>query len=309
LNTEDFVFGIGIYSPFGIGGWSWDNHGSTRYLTTESLTGTVSANPTVAMQVNAWLQIGLGADLLYSMTSAERSVDQAMAQAPDGRVEMNSDGVGLGFNLGLLFRLPADLRLGVIYRSPIRVEESGDLEIRDIAAPLQPLLGGARFKTPFDSTITFPEILGIGIGLPLADRWVVTLESEWVRWSRMDRRVLNLRDEIPAADITDMVIDLNWVDIWMLKAGAGFQATDNLSLRCGYAYFQSPVPDATLTPDYPDADKHYASLGFGWHWNRFYLDGYYAATFYKDRDIRNPILSGRYENFNHLFGFSVGYDF
>ena len=64
------------------------------------------------------------------MTSVERRVDQAMVQAPDGRVEIDSDGVGLGFNLGLEFRPPADLRLVAPFgsKNPATFHEDRDIQ-------------------------------------------------------------------------------------------------------------------------------------------------------------------------------------
>src|SRR4030042_3077756 len=35
LNTTDFRFGVGIFSPFGIGGRKWSNEGLTKYSSTE----------------------------------------------------------------------------------------------------------------------------------------------------------------------------------------------------------------------------------------------------------------------------------
>ena len=48
FGLEKVVFGLGVYSPFGIGGRTWSDDGLTRYVSTQSLVGTFPVNPTFA---------------------------------------------------------------------------------------------------------------------------------------------------------------------------------------------------------------------------------------------------------------------
>ncbi|MGA8239381.1 MAG: outer membrane protein transport protein, partial [Desulfobacterales bacterium] len=75
LNTEKIVAGIGIFSPFGIGGRNWPEQGLTRYLSSESLIATLAANPTVAWRVYPSLSFACGMVYLWSYDRMEQRVD------------------------------------------------------------------------------------------------------------------------------------------------------------------------------------------------------------------------------------------
>jgi len=62
LGMKDMRFGIGFYSPFGIGGRKWDENGLTRYSSVESMIATLSINPTIAYRLSPSLSIGAGID-------------------------------------------------------------------------------------------------------------------------------------------------------------------------------------------------------------------------------------------------------
>lgn len=64
FDTPDKVFGIGIFSPFGIGGRKWSESGLTRLYSTESLICTLMVNPTLAWQIHLKISIGMGIDYL-----------------------------------------------------------------------------------------------------------------------------------------------------------------------------------------------------------------------------------------------------
>lgn len=42
---------------------------------------------------------------------------------------------------------------------------------------------------------------------------------------------------------------------------------------------------------------------------KLFIDVFYIAAFYEDRPVKNAILSGKYKNFTHYFGFSIGKKF
>ncbi|MFZ0483387.1 MAG: outer membrane protein transport protein, partial [Desulfobacterales bacterium] len=66
FDRENVVLGLGIFSPFGIGGGYWSEDGLTRYISTESTITTLSDNPTLAWKVTPKLSIGLGVYYLHS---------------------------------------------------------------------------------------------------------------------------------------------------------------------------------------------------------------------------------------------------
>jgi len=309
FGMDNLAFGLGIYSPFGIGGRIWDETGLTRYRSVESMIATFSVNPCVAWRVTPSLSVGFGADYMWSFNKAKNMLDQSFVGAPDAKLKLEADGGGWGYNAGILLFPGRKFSLGAAYRTGIEVDQTGTLSIVDIASPLQPLFGGPHFKTDVETTIDFPEIVNFGIAYRPTQQWTVGLGAEWVGWSSFDKQVLDLKTEAPEVGLSDVTTVFDWEDSWILKVGLDYKVNDKLSLRGGYCFLDTPVPERTLSPASPDSEQHTITAGFGYKTGKITIDAFYSATFYEDIEVENDILSGEYENFVHYVGFSVGQRF
>jgi len=309
FNMENVVLGLGIFSPFGIGGRYWSEQGLTRYVSTESTITTLAINPTLAWRVTPKLSVGLGVYYLHSFNTSEKMLDQSMLGAPDGKFSLNADGGGWGYNLGILWAPIEKLHFGFAYRSKVSVDQKGDAELGNIAPALQPLFGGSHFKTDVETSVTFPEIVSFGVAYKPITRLTLAFDVEWVRWSRFKQQIIYLKNEVPAAGFSDIVIDLAWNDQWLIKFGLEYYLTENFALRTGYAFAESQVPDHTLSPASPDGNAHNFSIGFGYKTGKWIFDAFYTLEIDEDRDVNNDILSGEYKNIIHFIGFSIGKKF
>jgi long-subunit fatty acid transport protein len=70
---------------------------------------------------------------------------------------------------------------------------------------------------------------------------------------------------------------------------------------------ENPIPDATLRPSIPDADRKSFTVGYGWSGRNIGFDFYYMALFFDDRTVAgNPqdpsVIAGTYESFSNLAG-------
>jgi long-chain fatty acid transport protein len=309
LHSEDLAVGLGIFSPFGIGGLKWSDTGLTRYASTESLIATLAVNPVVAYRVSPRLSVGFGVFYMYGLNTAERMVNQSSVGAGDGRYHLEADGGGFGFNLGILVT-PCDwLSLGFAYRSRTNVDQSGTVKLRNIAPALQPLFGGSRFKTDVETTLHFPEDATAGVAFRPTERLTLAADVEWANWSRFSKYDLDFKSEVPAAGFTDVSIPLDWKDSWLYKVGGEYKFSPAYALRFGYAYVTTPVPQRTLSPDNPIADEHNFCIGFGYASKGLVVDAFYNPDFFAERKVENSILSGKYKNFTQFIGLSVGYGF
>ncbi|MCX5844195.1 MAG: outer membrane protein transport protein [Deltaproteobacteria bacterium] len=306
FNTERTYFGVGVFSPFGIGGRKWSEQGLTRYAATESAVATLCINPALAWKVHPRVSVGIGAFFLGEKSIAEKMVNQSALGASDGRMSLKGEGGGWGYNLGLILFPGEEFSFGLAYRSGVRVKESSTLSLENIAPALQPYFGGSTFNTDADTVIHFPPVVNIGMAWRPTKSLTFSFDAEWTGWSSFDRMDLRLRKEVPQAGLTSSSTSLDWKDVWVIKVGAEYQVTNQFSLRTGYAYVQSPVPESTLNPGSPEADRHLVSVGVGYKISRFTLDAFYMADIAKKRQVQNSTLSGKYESFTHTIGFSVG---
>lgn len=90
--SSDLILGLGLFSPFGIGGRKWSDDGLTRFVSTDSLTATFAINPSLAWRVTPKLFIGGGTYYLYARNETENRVDQSMLSSPEGVFELEADG-------------------------------------------------------------------------------------------------------------------------------------------------------------------------------------------------------------------------
>jgi long-chain fatty acid transport protein len=309
LGTEDFVFGLGLYSPFGIGGRKWDPAGPTRYSSVESAIATFSVNPTIAWRTSSALSIAFGIDYMRSNIEMKRMVDQSAVGAGDASARLESEGDGWGYNLGALFRAGERLRIGAAYRSAINVNYRGDMTIEGIAPPLQPLFGGTSYNSAITTSNRFPDIYSLGASYLLSTKLVLDADAELVRWSSFKKTEVNIVQEVPAAGLTDASTPLDWKDSWQFKIGAEYRMSDTLALRAGYAFINTPVPDHTFEPGNPDADQHNVSIGMGYRTGNWWIDGFYNIGIFRDRTVQNAVVNGEFRNSAHYLGVSAGRTF
>ncbi len=309
FGLENVAFGLGLFSPLGIGGRTWSQDGLTRYASTESLIGTLAVNPTFAWRPLPDLSLGIGIDYVYALAKAKRKINQSALAAPDGSFEFKESGGGWGFNLGVLYAISDRWSLGAAYRSRIVARERGTVTLTDIAPSLQPLFGGDRFKTDARTTFRFPDDVDPGVAFRPTEKWTLGFEVEWQDWSRFSRSNLDLKNEVPAAGVTDVSVDAEWGSSWIIKSGGEYALSPHISFRGGYVYYISPVPDRSLSPDNPDANQHNLIAGIGYKQRKLTVDAFYNVGFYVGRKVSNPILSGKYEGITHVVGFSIGYRF
>jgi long-chain fatty acid transport protein len=309
LGRQKVVFGLGLYSPFGIGGRKWDEAGLTRYVSTESSIATINIHPTVAWQALPALSVGAGVYYLYALNRAERMVDQSPLGAADGKMVIEAEGDGWGYNFGLLWEASEQVSLGVAYRSGSKVDFTGTTTLSNIAAPLQPLFGGASFASRTRVGMTFPEIISLGLALKPSSRLTIGADGELVRWSSLRRSSIRFSSQVPEAGLVDGTSDNGWKDIWQLKAGLDYRLSDSLSVRTGYAYIDTQVPEHTLGPDSPEATQHNLCFGAGYRKAGMVFDVFYILGLVENRTVNNGILSGTYKNQNHYAGVNFGKKF
>jgi long-chain fatty acid transport protein len=63
----------------------------------------------------------------------------------------------------------------------------------------------------------------------------------------------------------DSLTEEEWHDSWFFAFGTTFRPTDQVTLRAGLAFDESPVKDRFRTPRIPDENRYWLSLGAGWH--------------------------------------------
>jgi long-chain fatty acid transport protein len=82
-------------------------------------------------------------NIIYESFENKAVMNNAAEGFPDGKVELETDGFGVGFNIGALFELSSKTRFGLTYRSETEPDVSGTPEFQNIGPVLSLTLRNA----------------------------------------------------------------------------------------------------------------------------------------------------------------------
>jgi len=303
LGEGGVVFGLAITTPYGQS-VEWAKESTLPHFTEMIM---VDIAPTLGFKLADNLSAGAGLDLYQSQLQLKQLIPWSMATGnpadPIASVNLKGSGMAAGASLGLTWDVTANQRIAVVYRSPFDVDYEGDTRISPVPASLAPVVST---KTDFETTIKFPTVASLGYAVDVSKTVTIGAEVEWVEFSRFDTLPLDLGangilQASPGGFPTE--VPQNWDDVWTYGLAAAWQCCETIELRGSYRYLESPIPDMTLAPTLPDADKHTLGVGIGWQGERQAVDLGYTYSLLDDRDVTanlNPLYVGSYEIDSHI---------
>ena len=307
--NDKVSIGGGIFTPFGlVTEWPSDWEGATASYYSKMRTFCV--NPAVSVQVHPRLSLAVGVDYLYADFKIRRAIDPNQMIGlplgiPLGRITLDGSDYAWGYNLGLLFHINDQWKIGVSYRSKLKLEFDGHAHYH-----FTPVLQALYPPTDISPRMELPPTVSVNVSARLWEKWSFATGILWTGWSVYDKLAPKFRDNlfIPP-DMRSSPQD--WRDVFAFNLGAQYQLNPTWILRGGYIFDQSPVPEHTLGPMVPDSDAHILSFGIGYARNRFTIDMASMVIFFEDRHTRRNIdgLNGKYTSTTVTFLMSLTYSF
>jgi long-chain fatty acid transport protein len=268
----------------------YDNDWAGRYLNQEVTLMTMSFIPAVAYRINDKFSIGGSVNITYGMLDMKLAIPPGPGQS-DGKVKVeDADDWDVGFDLGVLYEVSEDTRLGVTYFSGIEPNFDGDVKIKPV---------GLKADVVLD--FTFPEMVRGSIYHKLNEKFALVGTLGWEKWSDFDEIPVSVGDNVNGA------IKTNWDDTWHFSGGIHYMPNEKWILMTGVAYDTSPVDNEDRTPDLPVDRQVRLAVGIQHHWKENVDIG--AAVVYAnmgDAEIRNDTLVGEYSD-NDLLMFAFNF--
>jgi len=342
-------YGLGIYVPYGLGA-EWDafklptqmpnsTGGMTPLLWSSgfpekemsSSIGIVDAHPTVAYQVMDNLSVGAGVSVLYGMIGIKKvkphvSTTGGASYGYYLPTTMDLEGTGMGFggNLGAIYKVNDALQIGLSGKLPASVEIKGDAEVTtwlsnamnyalhsNNAAYFVPATSGG--KVDAKATLNLPADVGLGASYKVLPNLRVNADFAYTMWSSLDKITIEL-DPLTILDnaVADPVMETKWEDTFRASLG-GEYLLNKLALRAGFFFDQSPIPDSSLSPTWPDiSDKLSGNLGAGYNFGPVTVDANFEYISFSEREITTPTadnMPGTYNASVTAFNLGVTYPF
>lgn len=324
----ELTVGIGLQVPFGLT-TDYNSDWVGRYQALKSELKTININPSIAYKLNDQLSLGAGISAQYVDVELSRAIDFGsicvgtlgapacvpggfVPQARDGKVTVEGDDWGFGFNLGALFELNEYARFGIAYRSRIQHDLGGDATYSLPTGLPAPLAASPTFtNTGASADLDLPESLSLSAFMQLDRKWSAMADVTWTHWSRFKELRINFNNGAPTS-----VTPENFRNTYRVSLALNYRHSDTWKFRGGIAYDQSPVEDEFRTPRVPDENRIWLAFGAQYRPTRMgSLDIGFAHLFVKDSSINKaepPVggtLIGEYDSnvnilsvqYNHAF--------
>jgi len=333
--NDRVTVGVGVYAPYGLP-THYDDNWVGRYQAIKTDLKTINLNPAISVKLTDSLSVGAGPIVNYATANFSSAIGLGINNsqlassllpcnmgfdaictivnnvlAPiggllpntDGKVTVKMDSLGYGYNLGALLKLGDSARLGVAYHSDIKQKLKGNARVQYGAL-------GLDTNRAVSAELDLPEVASLSYSQDVTRNFSVMADVSWTRWSRFNE----LRIKFDDPNLNDVVVPQNWRNTTRVALGGEYRYGDTQTFRFGAALDPSPVTDANRNPRIPDADRVWASIGYGYAYSKnTQFDIGLAHLFVKDgsvSDNRSAItggtLNGTFTNSSaNILGLSV----
>jgi long-chain fatty acid transport protein len=312
---DRFAAGIGVFVPYGLG-TTWDTTFQGAFAGYDNNLQNIYIQPTVAYRLHPMVSVGAGFDLVIGKVTLTQLVDLSEQAVPGlgtttfGMVgvpprtafangELNGSGTGFGGHFGIQVTPHERVRLGVNYLMRVTMDYEGDVDFSPYPTGIALTAGnplGVPAGTPLDAVVAdafvsgplldqtvsasapMPDQLSAGVAVDVLPTLTLLADYNWVHWSLFE----DLPVDFENAALSSVTVE-NYQDTHGVRAGFDWDATSRLAIRGGYIWHQAAAPDETVTPLLPEGPRAEFSLGFGYQFGRFRVDGAYQ---YLNQQIR-----------------------
>lgn len=295
-------FGFGLNSPFGLKN-EYDNPWFGRYDSTANELLTIYTTFGLGYKAADWISVGGSVNIIYTKAVLENSFPNVAvnpgSSATDFQQKLEGDDVTAGLNFAVLLKPLEGTKIGIQYKTKTIHNLDGDLvTVNQNGAVIN------NFSLPkVSASVTFPDIVQLGIEQQITDSWKVMANIDWFNWSVFDELVAKNAGPAQAfiplgviqtgqAFLTD---EQGYRDTVTVSLGTEIDLSDCFTIRGGMSYDPTPTVNEHRSTRIPDADRFWIGLGASYEvMEGVVLDAAWAHIFADTPDIH------RVKNFGGL---------
>lgn len=276
--NDQWAFGVALNSRFGLSTDYGDDYAASEHATEASIKS-IYLTPSVSYKLNDSITFGLGISYITgegelknnSSAATQANISgglqlqgipaiAANAMAPpagSALLDLEADGDAFGWNIGMMWQVNADARIGFSYMSKVDLDTDADYTRYSAAGSAATISGGPTAWRPVyeqkSGTLTFnlPDVAEVAYTQKIGEKWDLSASIQYTGWSAFE--------SIKVDD--DVLKEENWDNAMRYSIGADYAVSEDIIFRFGYAFDESPVEDENRTLSIPDADRNWFSIG------------------------------------------------
>ncbi|MBB1377896.1 outer membrane protein transport protein [Pseudoalteromonas sp. SR43-2] len=283
--NDKVSLGFGAFSNFGLS-TDFDDDYSAGQIAGKTEIFTVNLNASVAYKVTEKFSYGIGLNVIYADATIVRHLGTTPLPIPDQTevVNLEGDDTGYALNIGLMYQLDENSRFGFNYRTETDITFEGTYSNQLPMTDFTPQ-GLSGTELPGSVDITLPAIAEFSGSHQLDEKLGLHYSILWTGWSSFDS--LEAQVTAPTGDkFSAFNKDESFSDSYRFAVGSDYQYNEDLLLRAGVAFDQSPVSQDHLSISIPDTDRFWFSFG-----------GNYTIDQSSNVDLGVSIIRGKTQNF------------
>lgn len=252
--SEEFAFGIGFTSPFGLG-TEWDPNWVGRYLAIKTDLNIFTVTPTLAYKVSDKLSLSAGFVYSFGKVTIEQKSPQTPFPGDAYAVLEGKDNSAFGYNFGLMYKPIPKLSFGVSFHSQVKYTFKGTANTTGAPQLTSELPNG-----DISAVLKSPINLAFGVAYDVTPDIKLSADFQYVGWSSYDTLGVDFSD----AKYTDIASPRLYDNSFIVRLGGEYKATESLTLGAGIYFDKNPVKPEYLNPSLPEGDRLGFSLGLGY---------------------------------------------
>ena len=238
--NDRWTFGIGAFARFGLR-CTYDPGWYGRFSSRSAEYAVMSISPAVSYKLAKNLHLGLTAEVMYAQLKMDKSVNLGTEMG----IDLKGDDFGFGWGVGLDWQASDKLSLAFLYRSEVKVDLEGDLNLHSPYGVIPTTAHGVEHM---------PESFTFGIGWKFDDRTRMEFNAIKTMWSAYDHLTVNVK--VPAAyqmmfgGLSEYAMTeyKHWRNGWRYQFGIEHKLNAKWTIRAGFVYDTESAHD----PQYND---------------------------------------------------------
>lgn len=275
-------FGFSVDVPFGLK-TTYGRETILRYAATTTAATVVDISPSLGLQISKKASVGFGLDVQRMYAEFDQVGGQGDPTVDAEGINKKANDTRYGYHIGALYQFSHDTRAGLSYHSQVAHHLTGT---SSFVGPLATAYNGGPFSSQGYANLRIPAYTALSLykeGLfPRIAMMGTVIYTQWGVTRTLNMYNVSGISDLEASRNITISIPEYYRNTWNVSVGADYLATDDIKLRGGLGYDQSPVPKAYRNVTLPDNDRiavavggHYQSskaVGFDVGWTHLFIN-------------------------------------